>query len=82
MKLKLALIAATMGLVPVLANAAENTVNSRVKNGGNTAMVVQSGDPGSAKVRIDQRPGYTRIEQHSGTNSATVIQMDATPGAR
>ncbi len=79
MKLIFALAIAGVALLPSLANAANGTTETRVANGGNTAIVLQSGGRMPAQVQIERRPGYTRIEQHSGNNSATIIQMDAPP---
>jgi hypothetical protein len=78
MKLLLALAVAGVTLLPSWSNAADGTTGTAA-NSGNTAIVVQSGGRKPAEVQIERRPGYTRIEQHSGNNSATIIQMDAPP---
>jgi hypothetical protein len=80
--MKLAIVVAAVaiaGILPTVAGAQSNNVRTKVKNGGNAAVVVQSGDPASAQVQIEQRPGYTRIEQHSANNNATIIQSDPAP---
>lgn len=51
-------------------------VTTTVRNGGNLASVTQSGDPTSVVKRVEKRPGYTRLEQHSGTNSSVIVQSD------
>ncbi len=70
------------GILPMAANAAYNGTRTQVKNGGNSATVVQNGVSNPAQVHIVRRPGYTRIEQHSGNNSATIIQMTPAAGLR
>ena len=55
-------------------HAEEKMVTTTVRNGNSVSSVSQSGDPAKASKRVEKRPGYTRIEQHSGGNHSTVIQ--------
>ena len=72
-----------MRLVPILTilalaagpgHAEEKMVTTTVRNGTSISSVSQSGDPATATKRVEKRPGYTRIEQHSGGNHSVVIQ--------
>ena len=63
----------------VTAMAKDDTVRTEVRRGNSSAVVVQSGDPKSATVHVERRPGYVKIEQHSRGSSATVIQVDESP---
>ena len=72
-----------MRLVPILTilalaagpgHAEEKMVTTTVRNGTSVSSVRQSGDPATASKRVEKRPGYTRIEQHSGGNHSVVIQ--------
>jgi hypothetical protein len=67
-------------LMAGLASASLRAETTSVNNGSNSATVTQSGDPSKTEKRIETRPGYTSIEQHSGGNSATIIQRSK-PGA-
>src|SRR5215210_7057936 len=49
-------------------------VTTTVRNGNNFASVTQSGDPGSVVKQVETRPGYTKLEQHSGTSRSVVVQ--------
>jgi len=60
----------------VAAMAKDDTVRTEIRRGNSSAVVVQSGDPKSATVHVERRPGYVKIEQHSRGSSATVIQID------
>ena len=60
----------------VTAMAKDDTVRTEITRGNSSAIVVQSGDPKSATVHVERRPGYVKIEQHSRGSSATVIQID------
>jgi hypothetical protein len=57
-------------------------VTTTVRNGDSYASVTQSGDPETAVRRVEKRPGYTRLEQHSGNSHALVIQSDDGAGLR
>jgi len=65
-----------LGLMTVTAMAKDDTVRTEIRRGNSSAVVVQSGDPKSATVHVERRPGYVKIEQHSRGSSATVIQID------
>ena len=65
-----------LGLMTVTAMAKDDTVRTEIRRGNSSAVVVQSGDPKSATVHVERRPGYVKIEQHSRGSSATVIQVD------
>jgi len=45
-----------------------------VRNGENFASVTQSGDPGDVVKRVETRPGYTKLEQRSGTSRSVIVQ--------
>ncbi|MGJ4994185.1 hypothetical protein ACQR0Z_07235 [Bradyrhizobium sp. HKCCYLS3077] len=45
-----------------------------IRNGSNSASVTQSGGAATTDKKVETRSGYTRIEQHSGGNSATIVQ--------
>lgn len=76
---KMLLVAGALlaGLV-ALSVQAETT---SVKNGSNSATVTQSGGAATTDKKVETRSGYTRIEQHSGGNSATIVQRSG-PVAR
>ncbi|EIG63600.1 hypothetical protein [Bradyrhizobium sp. WSM1253] len=71
-------LAATLGAA--LASASLRAETTSVNNGSNSATITQNGDPSKTEKRVDSRPGYTHIEQHSGGNSATIIQQSK-PGS-
>lgn len=75
---KTALFIAAFGLAALPASAKEENVRTHISNGSHSATVTQSGSPKDATVKVERRPGYTRIEQRSGGNSATVIQSNGT----
>src|SRR2546430_2189531 len=56
--------------------AKDDTVRTEIRRGNSSAIVVQSGDPKSATVHVERRPGYVKIEQRGRGSSATVIQID------
>ena len=64
------------------AMAKDDTVKTEIRRGNSSAIVVQSGDPKSATVHVERRPGYVKIEQHSRGSSATVIQIDESAGGK
>jgi len=45
-----------------------------IRNGNSVSSVTQSGDPAKVTKHVEKRPGYTRIEQHSGGNHSVVVQ--------
>ena len=49
-------------------------VTTTIRNGNSVSSVTQSGDPATATKHVEKRPGYTRIEQHSGGNHSVVVQ--------
>jgi hypothetical protein len=61
-------------LMAGLASVSLRAETTSVNNGSNSANITQSGDPSKTEKQIETRPGYTSIEQHSGGNSATIIQ--------
>ncbi len=51
-------------------------VTTTVRNGDNFATVTQSGDPESVVKRVETRPGYTKLEQRSGTSRSVIVQSN------
>jgi hypothetical protein len=49
-------------------------VTTTIRNGNSVSSVTQNGDPAKATKHVEKRPGYTRIEQHSGGNHSVVVQ--------
>ena len=47
-----------------------------MRNGDSFASVTQSGDPATVERRIEKRPGYTKLEQRSGSSRSVVVQSD------
>jgi hypothetical protein len=52
----------------------DKMVTTTIRNGHSVSSVTQSGDPAKATKHVEKRPGYTRIEQHSGGNHSVVVQ--------
>lgn len=67
-------------LMVALASASARAETTTVNNGSNSATITQSGDPSKTEKQVKTGPGYTSIEQHSGGNSAMIIQRSK-PGA-
>jgi len=47
-----------------------------VRNGDSFASVTQSGDPATVERRIEKRPGYTKLEQRSGSSRSVIVQSN------
>ncbi|EIG63596.1 hypothetical protein Bra1253DRAFT_00089 [Bradyrhizobium sp. WSM1253] len=67
-------------LMVALASASARAETTTVNNGSNSATITQSGDPSKTEKQVKTGPGYISIEQHSGGNSAMIIQRSK-PGA-
>jgi hypothetical protein len=67
-------------LMAALASTSLRAETTSVNNGSNSATITQSGDPFKTEKQVKTGPGYTSIEQHSGGNSAMIIQRSK-PGA-
>jgi hypothetical protein len=51
-------------------------VTTTVRNGDSFASVTQSGDPATVERHIEKRPGYTKLEQRSGSSRSVIVQSD------
>jgi hypothetical protein len=67
-------------LMAALASASARAETTSVNNGSNSATITQNGDSSKTEKKVDTGPGYSRIEQHNGSNSAMIIQRSK-PGA-
>ena len=47
-----------------------------VRNGDSLASVTQSGDPATVERHVEKRPGYTKLEQRSGSSRSVIVQSD------
>ena len=47
-----------------------------VRHGDSFASVTQSGDPATVERRIEKRPGYTKLEQRSGSSRSVIVQSN------
>ncbi|HZI76510.1 MAG TPA: hypothetical protein VFD73_21315 [Gemmatimonadales bacterium] len=56
------------------ARAEDSMATTTIRNGHSVSSVTQSGDPAKVTRHVEKRPGYTRIEQHSGGNHSVVVQ--------
>jgi hypothetical protein len=56
------------------ARAEDTMVTTTIRNGNSVSSVTQNGDPAKVTKHVEKRPGYTRIEQHSGGNHSVVVQ--------
>ena len=52
----------------------DHMATTTIRNGHSVSSVTQSGDPAKVTRHVEKRPGYTRIEQHSGGNHSVVVQ--------
>ncbi|MFL4990402.1 MAG: hypothetical protein ACJ8AX_03230 [Gemmatimonadales bacterium] len=52
----------------------DSMATTTIRNGNSVSSVTQSGDPATVTRHVEKRPGYTRIEQHSGGNHSVVVQ--------
>src|SRR5689334_11564700 len=52
----------------------DHKATTTIRNGHSVSSVTQSGDPAKVTRHVEKRPGYTRIEQHSGGNHSVVVQ--------
>jgi hypothetical protein len=73
--------ASTLGLMALAglvlvgpAHAEDSMATTTIRNGNSISSVTQSGDPATVTKHVEKRPGYTRIEQHSGGNHSVVVQ--------
>ena len=57
-------------------NDDRDEVTTTVRNGDNFASVTQSGDPDDVERRVEKRPGYTRLEQRSGSSRSVIVQSN------
>ena len=51
-------------------------VTTTVRNGDNLASVTQSGTSGPLAKRVETKPGYTELEQRSGSSHSIIVQSN------
>ena len=51
-------------------------VTTTVRNGDSLTSVTQSGDPATVERHVEKRPGYTKLEQRSGSSRSVIVQSD------
>ena len=53
---------------------AEDGKTTILRSRHGTTVITQSGDPATASVHVERKPGSTTITRKSGGNSTTIIQ--------